>query len=99
MTHTMPALSNHTRSEELYLELMKHCLTRLLWKEKYRPIDRSFRGWRRALLAPMKFSRARNEIIGADLRSAHALRNSGSGSSIAVINLQPICHAPVDSHQ
>ena len=53
MTHTMPALSNHTRSEELYLELMKHCLTRLLWKEKYRPIDRSFQGWRRALLAPM----------------------------------------------
>ncbi|MFO0707239.1 MAG: TylF/MycF family methyltransferase [Nitrospira sp.] len=53
MTHRMPALSNQTGPEELYLELMKHCLTRLLWKEKYRPLDRALRGWRRALVAPM----------------------------------------------
>ncbi|MCS6293420.1 MAG: class I SAM-dependent methyltransferase [Nitrospira sp.] len=43
-----------TTPEELYLELMKQCLTRMLWREKYRPIATSLNGWRRIVLRPLQ---------------------------------------------
>ncbi len=39
--------------EELYLHLMKQCLTRMLWKEKYRPMT-SINGWRRLIFDPLR---------------------------------------------
>ncbi len=40
--------------EELYLELMKQCLTRMLWREKYRPMSAALNGWRRVVLSPLQ---------------------------------------------
>ena len=42
---------DETIPEELYLHLMKQCLTRMLWKEKYRPMT-SVSGWRRLRVGP-----------------------------------------------
>ena len=42
-----------TIPEELYLHLMKQCLTRMLWREKYRPMT-SVSGWRRLVLDPLR---------------------------------------------
>ena len=39
--------------EELYLHLMKQCLTRMLWREKYRPMT-SVNGWRRVVFEPLQ---------------------------------------------
>lgn len=44
---------DETNPEELYLHLMKQCLTRMLWKEKYRPMT-SVNGWRRLVLDPLR---------------------------------------------
>ncbi|NOS79074.1 MAG: macrocin O-methyltransferase [Nitrospira sp.] len=54
-----------TTSEELYLELMKHCLTRMLWREKYRPMATSLSGWRRVVLKPLQLlaRRAQLELV------------------------------------
>jgi O-methyltransferase len=41
-------------SEELYLHLMKQCLTRMLWRERYRPMSTSASGWRRLVLRPLQ---------------------------------------------
>ena len=38
--------------EELYLHLMKQCLTRMLWREKYRPMT-SVSGWRKVVFEPL----------------------------------------------
>ncbi len=43
-----------TTPEELYLYLMKQCLTRMLWREKYRPMTSSASGWRRLMLGPLQ---------------------------------------------
>ena len=40
--------------EELYLQLMKQCLTRMLWREKYRPMATSLSGWRRVVLGSLQ---------------------------------------------
>lgn len=40
--------------QELYLQLMKQCLTRMLWREKYRPMAASLSGWRRFVLSPLQ---------------------------------------------
>ena len=39
--------------EELYLHLMKQCLTRMLWRERYRPMT-SVSGWRRLVCEPLQ---------------------------------------------
>jgi O-methyltransferase len=39
--------------DELYLDLMKQCLTRTLFMEKYQPLTPSVSTWRRGLLAPL----------------------------------------------
>ena len=51
--------------EELYLELMKQCLTRMLWREKYRPMATSLSGWRRVVLRPLQLlvRRAQLELV------------------------------------
>ena len=43
-----------TTPEELYLHLMKQCLTRMLFREQYRPMASSVRGWRRLVLRPLQ---------------------------------------------
>ncbi|RPH81799.1 MAG: macrocin O-methyltransferase, partial [Nitrospiraceae bacterium] len=43
-----------TTPEELYLHLMKQCLTRMLWREKYRPITSSVSGWRKLVVEPLQ---------------------------------------------
>lgn len=40
--------------EELYLGLMKQCLTRMLWREKYRPMATPLSGWRSFVLGPLQ---------------------------------------------
>lgn len=40
--------------QELYLQLMKQCLTRMLWREKYRPMAASLNGWRSLVLKPLQ---------------------------------------------
>jgi O-methyltransferase len=54
-----------TTPEELYLELMKQCLTRMLWREKYRPMATSLSGWRRVVLKPLQLlvRRAQLELV------------------------------------
>ncbi|TKB62423.1 MAG: macrocin O-methyltransferase [Nitrospira sp.] len=42
-----------TIPEELYLQLMKQCLTRMLWRERYRPMT-SLSGWRKLALKPIQ---------------------------------------------
>lgn len=42
-----------TIPEELYLLLMKRCLTRMLWREKYRPMT-SVSGWRKVVFEPLQ---------------------------------------------
>lgn len=42
-----------TIPEELYLQLMKQCLTRMLWRERYRPMT-SLSGWRKLALKPVQ---------------------------------------------
>jgi O-methyltransferase len=41
-------------SEELYLHLMKQCLTRMLWRERYCPMTTPASGWRRFVLRPLQ---------------------------------------------
>lgn len=43
-----------TTPEELYLHLMKQCLTRMLFREQYRPMASSVSGWRRLVLGPLQ---------------------------------------------
>jgi len=54
MKQPMTEPASGTTPEELYLELMKQCLTRMLWREKYRPMATSFNGWRRLVLKPLQ---------------------------------------------
>ena len=53
-----------TIPEELYLQLMKQCLTRMLWKERYRPMT-SLIGWRRLALKPVQslLHQAKLEVV------------------------------------
>jgi O-methyltransferase len=54
-----------TTPEDLYLDLMKQCLTRMLWREKYRPMAASLSGWRRFVLSPLQLlvRRAQLELV------------------------------------
>lgn len=53
MNHPMTEPASATTPEELYLRLMKQCLTRMLWREKYRPMT-AISGWRRLALRPLQ---------------------------------------------
>jgi O-methyltransferase len=63
-----------TTPEELYLELMKQCLTRMLWREKYRPMATSLSGWRRVVLKPLQLlvRRAQLELVHVEPDRADA---------------------------
>lgn len=63
-----------TTSAELYLQLMKHCLTRMLWREKYRPLAKSLSGWRRLVMCPLQFliRRAQLELVQVEPDRADA---------------------------
>lgn len=65
MNRPMTEPANGTTPEELYLELMKQCLTRMLWREKYRPLETSLSGWRGAVLRPIQcfVRRAHMELV------------------------------------
>lgn len=54
MSQLRTSYTGGTTPEELYLYLMKQCLTRMLWREKYRPIASSVSGWRRLVLGPLQ---------------------------------------------
>jgi len=54
MNQPMPEPVTGTTPQELYLHLMKQCLTRMLWREKYRPMAASLNGWRRVVLRPLQ---------------------------------------------
>jgi len=60
---TEPAFG--TTPQDLYLQLMKQCLTRMLWREKYRPLEASLTGWRGAVLRPIQrlVRRAHLELV------------------------------------
>ena len=53
MSQPVAGYNGGVAPEELYLHLMKQCLTRMLWKEKYRPM-KSVSGWRRVVLEPLQ---------------------------------------------
>jgi O-methyltransferase len=53
MSQPVAGYNGGVAPEELYLNLMKQCLTRMLWKEKYRPMT-SVSGWRRVVLEPLQ---------------------------------------------
>jgi O-methyltransferase len=53
MSQPVMSYNGGVTPEELYLHLMKQCLTRMLWKEKYRPMT-SVSGWRRVVLEPLQ---------------------------------------------
>jgi O-methyltransferase len=53
MSQPVAGYNGGVAPEELYLHLMKQCLTRMLWKEKYRPMT-SVSGWRRVVLEPLQ---------------------------------------------
>lgn len=54
MNQPMPEPVSETTPQELYLHLMKQCLTRMLWREKYRPMAASLNGWRGLILKPLQ---------------------------------------------
>lgn len=54
MNQPMTESASGTTPEELYLQLMKQCLTRMLWREKYRPMAATQSGWRRFVLNPLQ---------------------------------------------
>ncbi len=47
MSQPVAGYNGGVTPEELYLHLMKQCLTRMLWREKYRPMT-SVSGWRKS---------------------------------------------------
>jgi O-methyltransferase len=53
MSQPVAGYNGGVTSEELYLHLMKQCLTRMLWREKYRPMT-SVSGWRRVVFEPLQ---------------------------------------------
>jgi len=63
-------------SQELYLQLMKQCLTRMLWREKYRPLAAPLSGWRRVVLTPLQSlaRRAELELVHVEPDRAEARR-------------------------
>lgn len=65
MNQLMTEPASGTTPEELYLELMKQCLTRMLWQEKYRPMAASLSGWRSFVLGPLQslVRRAQLELV------------------------------------
>ena len=65
MNQPMTEPASGTMPEELYLGLMKQCLTRMLWQEKYRPMATSLSGWRSFVLGPLQFlvRRAQLELV------------------------------------
>ena len=54
MSQSTTGYTGGTTPEELYLYLIKQCLTRMLWREKYRPMMSSVSGWRRLVLGPLQ---------------------------------------------
>lgn len=54
MNQPAKGYTSETTPEELYLHLMKQCLTRMLCREKYRPMASSVSGWRRLVLGPLQ---------------------------------------------
>lgn len=65
MNLPMTEPASGTTPQELYLQLMKQCLTRMLWREKYRPVAASMSGWRRVVLRPLQslVRRAQLELV------------------------------------
>jgi O-methyltransferase len=65
MNQPMTEPASGTMPEELYLGLMKQCLTRMLWQEKYRPMATSLSGWRSFVLGPLQslVRRAQLELV------------------------------------
>lgn len=65
MNQPMTEPASGTMPEELYLGLMKQCLTRMLWQEKYRPMAPSLSGWRSFVLGPLQslVRRAQLELV------------------------------------
>jgi O-methyltransferase len=53
MSQPVAGYNGGVTPEELYLHLMKQCLTRMLWREKYRPMT-SVNGWRRVVFEPLQ---------------------------------------------
>ncbi|THI91538.1 MAG: macrocin O-methyltransferase [Nitrospira sp. CG24A] len=53
MSQPVAGFNGGVTPEQLYLHLMKQCLTRMLWREKYRPMT-SVSGWRRVVLEPLQ---------------------------------------------
>ena len=54
MNQPAKGYTSEATPEELYLHLMKQCLTRMLWREQYRPMASSVSGWRRLVLGPLQ---------------------------------------------
>lgn len=65
MNQPMTEPASGTMPEELYLGLMKQCLTRMLWQEKYRPMAKPLSGWRSFVLGPLQslVRRAQLELV------------------------------------
>lgn len=65
MNQPMTEPVSGTMPEELYLGLMKQCLTRMLWQEKYRPMATPLSGWRSVVLGPLQslVRRAQLELV------------------------------------
>ncbi len=74
MNQPMTEPASGTTPEELYLELMKQCLTRMLWREKYRPMAVSLSGWRQVVLRPLQLlvRRAQLELVHVEPDRADA---------------------------
>ena len=53
MSQPVAGYNGGVTPEELYLHLMKQCLARMLWREKYRPMT-SVNGWRRVVFEPLQ---------------------------------------------
>lgn len=53
MSQPVAGYNGGVTPEELYLHRMKQCLTRMLWREKYRPMA-SVSGWRRVVFEPLQ---------------------------------------------
>ena len=53
MSQPVAGYNGGVAPEELYLHRMKQCLTRMLWREKYRPMA-SVSGWRRVVFEPLQ---------------------------------------------
>ena len=62
MTRVSSEPGANERTAELYLDLLKRCLTRSLFPDRWRPIEPRRGSWRRALFAPLQAMLARQGL-------------------------------------